>query len=69
MIQEFGLCRAEKNHSVFWWIQHGKRILLVVYADDLVIIGDDTKGIDSLKKYLQKHFQTKDLECLKYFKH
>jgi len=28
-----------------------------------VITGDDTKGIDSLKK----HFQTKDLGSLKYF--
>ena len=34
---------------------------------DIVIIGDDTKGIDSLKKYLQKQFQTKDLRSLKFF--
>ena len=32
--------------------------MLVVYVE-IVITGDDTKGIDSLKKYLQKHFQTK----------
>ena len=30
--------------------------MLVVYVDDIVIIGDDTEGIDSLKKYLHKKF-------------
>ena len=42
-------------------------ILPIVYVDDIVITRDDTKGIDSLKKYLPKHFQTKDLGSLKYF--
>jgi len=39
---------------------------LVVYVNDIVITGDDTEEIDSLK-YLQKHLQTKDLDSLKYF--
>ena len=56
VIQEFGLCRSEKDHSVFWPIQHEKRIPLVVYVDYIMITGDDTKEIDSLKKYLQKQF-------------
>ena len=49
MIQEFGLCRTQKDNFVFWRIQDGKRILQVVYVD---IREDATKEIDSLKKYL-----------------
>jgi len=41
--------------------------MLVVYVDDSAITGDDTTGIDSLKKYLRKHFQTNDLGSLEYF--
>jgi len=52
VIHEFGLCRAEKDHYVFW--ERGS--LLIIYVDAIVITGDDTNGIDNLKKYLQKHF-------------
>ena len=38
-----------------------------MYVDDIVNIRDDTKGIESIKKYLQKHFLTKELGSLKYF--
>ena len=51
---------------MFWRIQDGKRILLVICVNDIVITEDDTKEIDNLK-HLQKHFQTKDLGSLKYF--
>ena len=38
--------------------------MLIVYVDDIVITIDDMKGIDSLKKYLQKYFQTKNFGSL-----
>ena len=41
--------------------------MLVVYVDNIMITGDDTQKIDSLKKYLQKHFQIKNLGSLKSF--
>ena len=67
MTQEFDLCRAQKDHSVFRRIQKRKRILLTVYVDDIIITKDDTKEIVRLKKYLHEHFQTKDLGSLNYF--
>ncbi|KAK4269918.1 hypothetical protein QN277_023014 [Acacia crassicarpa] len=42
-------------------------ILLVVYVDDIVIIGSNISGISDLKIFLNSQFQTKDLGPLKYF--
>ena len=43
------------------------KILLIVYINDIIITGDDKKGIDDLKRYLQNSFRTKDLGKLRYF--
>lgn len=39
----------------------------MVYVDDIVITGDDSGGIASLKQFLQQQFHTKDLGRLRYF--
>ena len=41
--------------------------MLVVYVDDIVITEHDSKGISSLKSFLQSQFHTKDLGMLRYF--
>ena len=38
-----------------------KRLLLIVYVDDIIITGGDAWVIADLKCYLQKQFQAKDL--------
>ena len=38
-----------------------------MYVDDIVITGSDSKGISSLKSFLQSQFHTKDLRMLRYF--
>ena len=62
------MVRSEADHSMF--NKHSSSnlcIYLVVYVDDIVIIGDDHNSIKGLKQHLFQHFQTKNFDQLRYF--
>ena len=59
--------KSKSNHSVFYKNSSFGIVLLVMYVDDIVITGSDSKGILSLKSFLHNQFHTKDLGMLKYF--
>jgi len=40
---------------------------VLVYVDDLVIVGNNGATIRKIKQYLHKYFHMKYLGCLKYF--
>jgi hypothetical protein len=42
-------------------------ILLLLYVDDMIIIGNDSIGILELKQFLNQHFEMKNLGNLSYF--
>ena len=63
----FGMTRSAYDHSVFFRHYQGRRIIVVVYVDDIIITGDDETGISKLKQYLQSQFQVSDLGRLRYF--
>ena len=67
VVQQFGMSRNEVDHSVFYHHSSVGCIYLIVYVDDIVLIGSDNLGISLLKQHLCRHFQTKDLEKLRYF--
>lgn len=45
----------------------GKIAILIVYVDDIILIGDDSLEIERLKGLLAWDFEIKDLGTLKYF--
>ena len=59
--------KSKFDHSIFYKNSSSSIIMLVVYVDDIVITGSDTRGISSLKFFLQSQFHTKDLGMLRYF--
>ena len=63
------MIQSTVNYSVFYHHHTtlGQCIYLTLYVDDIVITSNDQDGIRKLKHHLFSHFQTKDLEKLKYF--
>ena len=59
--------KSKSDHFVFYMNSSSGIILLVVYVDDIVITLSDSKGISSLKSFLQSQFHTKNLGMLRYF--
>jgi hypothetical protein len=51
-VEKFGMTKNKSDHSVFYKQSEADIILLVVYVDDIVIIGSDITGISSLKFFL-----------------
>ena len=52
-IEKFGMQKSKSNHSVFYRNSSPVSIMWLVYVDDIVIIGSDSKGISSLNSFLQ----------------
>lgn len=57
----------EYDYSLFIKHKHDKLTILVVYVDDIIMIGDDDNTIQELKKHLDDIFSIKDLGRLSYF--
>ena len=47
--------------------QGGKKAILIVYVDDIILTGDHHDELQKLKEFLAKEFEIKDLGKLKYF--
>ncbi|WKA05383.1 hypothetical protein VitviT2T_023353 [Vitis vinifera] len=66
-MRAFGYCQSNSDHTLFLKKQHGKIIALIVYVDDMVVIGNDPEERKALQNYLFREFEMKDLGHLKYF--
>lgn len=65
-IYKYSYMRLVVDHSMFFKKTNTSITFLLVYVDDIIIGGNDSKKIDLLKSYLKTHFKLKDLGELKY---
>ena len=45
----------------------GKKVILIVYVDDIILTGNNCDELSRLNEYLAIEFEIKDLGPLKYF--
>lgn len=64
-VETFGMQESKSNHFIYINSSFGL-FLLVVYVDDIGIIGSDFNGMSSLKTFLYSQFHIKDLGMLNY---
>ena len=57
--------KSKFDHSVFYRNSNSHIIILIVSVDDTVITESDSKGIPTLKSFLQGQFHTKELGMLR----
>ncbi|TYK15005.1 cysteine-rich RLK RECEPTOR-like protein kinase [Cucumis melo var. makuwa] len=67
-VTSYGFSQSQDNHTIFYkYTRNDKVVVLIVYVDDIILVGSDETGLVFVKKKLAYDFQIKDLETLKYF--
>jgi len=66
-LTEYGFVRFYADYSLFTCRKDNSFMGVLVYVDDIVLIGNNTKACRQFKAYLHACFSIKDLGSLKYF--
>ena len=65
-MKNFGYKQSISDHTLFLKHKRGKVIALIIYDDNMMVIGNDQEEISSLQ-HLAFEFEMKQLGDLKYF--
>ena len=60
-IKSYGFDQNVDEPCVYKYIKDKKVVFLVLYADDILLIGNDVEILSNIKKWLAEQFQMKDL--------
>ena len=61
VIKAFGFIQTFGEACIYKKVSGSSVAFLVLYVDDILLIGNDTEFLDSTKGYLNKNFSMKDL--------
>ncbi|KAF5805700.1 putative RNA-directed DNA polymerase [Helianthus annuus] len=59
--------QSKADYSLFTYQKAGIYVAILIYVDDVIIVGDNSKKIQQIKQQLDDEFSIKDLGPLKYF--
>ena len=65
-MQGLGFTRIKADRCVYFKLIDDHVIYLVLYVDDMLLIGNDRKGIQDVKTQLSSKFDMKDLGVANY---
>lgn len=65
MHEGFKMCTID--NSIFVSTNEKKITILVIYVDDIILVGNDLENIKQTKRMLRNHFEMKDLGKQSYF--
>ena len=65
-IQGLGFTKRKVDHSVYFKLIGYCVIYLVLYADDMLLVGNDKEIVQDLKTQLSSKFDMKDLGATNY---
>jgi hypothetical protein len=64
---KLGFIQSKNDYSLFTRLQGSSFLVLLVYVDDIVLAGNDTRAISTFIELLNQQFKLKDLGPLKFF--
>ena len=66
-LKDYGFLQSYSDYSLFTYTRGQIQLNVLVYVDDLIISGNDSRAVQTFKSYLSDCFHMKDLGSLKYF--
>lgn len=62
-----GFRHSKHDYALFTWSEGNSSIYLLIYVDDILVMGNNDSHVARFKKYLHSTFHIKDLGLPKYF--
>jgi hypothetical protein len=67
VLQELGFTKCKTEHGLYTRVKNGARLIVGVYVDDLVILGESDKEVNLFKGEIKRVFRMSDLGPLSHY--